>query len=109
MSESESELNKNVVDLVESLGGYAVKIQSATVSGVHDILACMYGRFISWDGKLLDNSLSELQVAHQIKVIQAGGLAGELKSLNDALLLINMARNKQIQELPERKLKEFTL
>jgi len=105
----ESKLDRQTRELILANGGYAVKVHSANVSGVSDILACINGRFCSLEDKLFYNKLSKLQVAHQIEVIKAGGLAIENKSLDDVLRVIEWANSGYVQPIPKSMLAEFTL
>jgi hypothetical protein len=108
---SESKFNKQVQDLWESHGGYVIKTIVTNKAGVSDMLGCIYGRFCSLEGKLEYNKMSDLQVAHRNKVLRAGGLALEVKTLDDVLTIISWAKTGFIQKVEEesRQLKEFTL
>lgn len=108
---SETKLNKQVLDLIKQNGGYAIRVSASNSSGTHDILACINGRFCSFEDKLEYNKMSELQVAHRNDIIKAGGLAKEIKSLDDAQCLIDWAKTGHIQKLEneKRQLKSFTL
>lgn len=108
---AESKFNKPAQDLIEAHGGYVIKTIVTNKAGVHDMLACIYGRFCSLEGKLAYNEMSALQVAHRNKVIAAGGLASEVKTLDDVLQVIEWARTGHIQKIDKqaRKLKSFEL
>lgn len=112
----ETDFNKKVQLLWESHGGYIIKIEVANKAGVHDMLASMpnnkgIGRFCSLEGKLAYNKMSQLQIAHRNKVITSGGLAKEVKTLNDVLLVIQWVKEDYIQKISNEKtqLKQFTL
>ena len=105
----ESDLNKAAQDLIESIGGYVIKTIATNKAGVHDILACIKGRFCSFEGKLEYNKMSELQKAHQIKVIKAGGYAVELRSMADIWKVVEWIDADYKQPIPESSLKEFEL
>jgi len=107
----ESGLNKKVQELVESHGGYIIKTITTNKAGVHDMLACICGRFCSLEGKLPYNKMSDLQIAHRNKVIKAGGLAREIKTLDDVLQVIQWARTGYIQKIEDEsaQLRSFTL
>lgn len=108
---AESSFNKKVQDLIEANGGYVVKTIISNKAGVHDMLACINGRFCSFEGKLSYNKMSALQVAHRNKVINAGGLAKEIKTLSDAQQLIDWAIKGYKQAVAKEKtqLQSFTL
>lgn len=69
----------------------------------------VYGRFCSLEGKVKGRILEQLQLAHQIKVIKAGGLAIRAETVKDALTIIKWAEEGYIQPLPEVQLKKFNL
>ncbi len=108
---SEQDFNKKVQDLVEAEGGYIIKVISSNRSGTHDMLACINGRFCSLEGKLDYNKLSALQIAHRTKVINAGGLASGIKTLDDVRRMIKWAKTGYIQKIENEQgqLKTFSL
>ena len=108
---TEQAFNKKVQDLVEANGGYIIKTITTNKAGVHDMLACINGRFCSLEGKLTYNKMSKLQVAHRNKVVLAGGLAMEIKTLDDVLLIIHRAMSDYIQkpEPEDQQLNSFSL
>lgn len=113
---SESKFNKQVQDLIESAGGYIVKTIVSNKAGTHDMLACIpdskrIGRFVSLEGKLPYNQMSHLQLACRNSVIRAGGLALEVKTLQDVRKVIRWVKLGKIQTVEEepRQLKEFDL
>jgi len=97
----ESDLNKRVQALIEANGGYVVKIVAGNRSGIHDMLACINGRFCSLEGKLSYNKMSPLQKAHRNKVIASGGLAMQIKSVADAKEMIAMTLTGEKQSVDE--------
>ncbi len=107
----ETEFNKKVQELVEAHGGYIVKTIVSNKAGVHDMLACINGRFCSLEGKLAYNRMSKLQVAHRNKVILAGGLSAPVKTLEDVLQVIEWAKTGHTQKLEDQqaRLRKFTL
>lgn len=108
---SEGKFNKKAQDLWESHGGVIDKIVVATKAGVHDMIGCMNGRYCTLEGKLPYNKMSDLQIARRNKVIKAGGLSKEIKTLNDVLQMIKWARTGYIQKIEstEPQLKSFSL
>lgn len=105
----ESDLNKKAQDLIELNAGYCFKTIVTNKSGVHDVIACINGRFCSLEGKLEYNKMSELQRQHKAMVIAAGGLSTEVKSLDDVKRIIEWAHKGYIQPLEEAGLIEFQL
>ena len=106
---SEQDQNKKIQEAIEASGGYVIKTIITNKSGTNDMLACINGRFCSIEGKVKGRELEQLQVAHQIKVIKAGGLAIKAETVKDVLLIIKQAKEGYIQPLPESGLKKFTL
>ena len=105
---SEQDRNKRTQDIVESFGGYIVKVISANKSGVHDMLACIpdsknTGRFCSLEGKLDYNEMSKLQIAHKNKVILAGGLARVIKTDEDLYIIHQQVMEGYIQTISEEE------
>ena len=91
MSES-SKTNKPIQDYLESEGGYVVKTIATNKAGVHDIIACLDGRFLSIEGKLDDNIASILQGSHSKKVYAAGGFTMLAYSLLEVKVAIKAWR-----------------
>lgn len=60
-------------------------------SGVPDIICCYKGRFIGMECKLPSGRLTELQKRAISKIIQAGGIAGRVECVADAMALIEWA------------------
>lgn len=69
----ESKLQTKIINYIEKKGGYAVDIITAGKSGVHDILACYKGHFLSIEVKYGKNYPDALQLEHQTLVRAAGG------------------------------------
>ena len=105
----EQGINKKAQIVIEASNGYVIKTIVTNKAGTNDTLACVNGRFCSLEGKVVGKKATELQVAHQIKVIKAGGLAVTFSSLKDVLQVIEWAVSGYIQPLPEKQLKIFTL
>lgn len=73
----EQKIQKAIVDFLESIGAYVIKVINATKKGVLDIIACVKGRFVTIEVKQPDkkDNVSELQ-QYNIKLAQkAGGIA----------------------------------
>ena len=60
-------------------------------SGVPDIICCYKGRFIGMECKLPGGRLTELQKRTIRRINQAGGIAGRVESVADAMALIEWA------------------
>ena len=107
---SEQEFNKQVQDMIEAHGGYTIKTIVTNRAGVSDVLACINGRFCSLEGKVGSNTASEMQKAHQLKVIKAGGLALTVETLADVLQMIAWAKTNYKQTTKDiPTLKQFSL
>jgi len=79
----ESELQKQIINLIESRGGYSINVMSASKDGVHDVISCYKGRFLSIEVKVKNNQPSELQLDNGLAVINAGGVSACVWVLGD--------------------------
>lgn len=72
---SEQQIQKKIIDLVEARGGYAVKVITASRSGIPDLLICFDGMFIGLEVKMPSTrtNVSKLQQYNLQKIIDSGG------------------------------------
>ena len=60
-------------------------------SGVPDIICCYRGRFLGMECKLPGGRLTELQKRAIDKINRAGGIAGRVENVEDAMKIIQQA------------------
>lgn len=74
MGTKASKLQVNTMEMVRSIGGYAVNIVVTSNRGVPDVFACISGQMFAFEIKTRTDRLSELQ-KNEIKEIEnAGGI-----------------------------------
>lgn len=83
--ELESDFQEEAIKLIESLGGYVVKIHVSAYQGqgTSDLLCCYKGRFIAFELKVGKNKTSELQKFRIEQIRHAGGIAKGIYSLEE--------------------------
>ena len=84
-SKTESEFQEQVIKLIESKGGYVIKIHVSSYQsqGEPDLICCYLGRFIAFELKVKHNQASALQ-KYKIKAItKAGGVAKSARTLQE--------------------------
>lgn len=71
----EQDIQKKIINYLEDIGAYVVKVVSATKAGVPDLLVCYEGKFIAIEVKTLEtrNNVSALQSYNLSKIENAGG------------------------------------
>lgn len=71
----EQDIQKKIIDYLEELGAYVVKVVSATKAGVPDLLVCYEGKFIAIEVKTPEtrNNVSALQSYNLSKIENTGG------------------------------------
>ena len=80
----ESAFQKKVIDYIESRGGYKIKIHvsSYQTEGEPDVVCCYRGRFCAFELKQ-GSTLSDLQKIKLELIRKAGGIALEVKTIED--------------------------
>lgn len=80
----ESAFQKKVIDYIESRGGYKIKIHvsSYQTEGEPDVVCCYRGRFCAFELKQ-GSTLSDLQEIKLELIRKAGGIALEVKTIED--------------------------
>lgn len=80
----ESAFQKKVIDYIESRGGYKIKIHvsSYQTEGEPDVVCCYRGKFCAFELKQ-GSTLSDLQEIKLELIRKAGGIALEVKTIED--------------------------
>lgn len=84
-SELEAAFQKEAKDLIESMGGYAIKVHVSAYQsqGEPDLVCCFLGRFVAFELKIDDNKPSALQQEKIEDIKRAGGIAKPVWSINE--------------------------
>jgi Holliday junction resolvase len=87
MSKSESQIQKEIVDYLESKGHYVIKIVRANKVGVADLAVCYDGRYIAIEVKAIGKkkNTTKLQDFHMELVHRSGGKAFVADSVYDVI------------------------
>lgn len=85
---TEQKIQGRIIKALEARGAYVVKIVTATKAGVADLLVCHAGAFYAMEVKTETGKPRPLQLHHIAKVRQAGGSAGIVRSVDDALKML---------------------
>ena len=90
----ESKVQNDILQYLRSIDARAVKVLSANFNGVSDILACVDGRFVALEVKVLGkkHTLKPLQQRYIQDVINAGGIAGCVVSVDEVKELLNESK-----------------
>lgn len=80
---SEAQIQKKIIDYLESLGAYVFKTIKVNRSGVADVICCLNGAFMAFEVKAAKGRPSPLQVKHVEYVREAGGLSEIVYSLEE--------------------------
>lgn len=86
---SEQQLQAKIIKYIFGIGGYTVKVVTATKSGIPDILACINGKFFAFEVKLPGNKPHALQIANIELIKASGGIAAVVYSLEDVMEVIH--------------------
>ena len=89
----EQDIQKKLINHLEGLGSYVVKVISASKAGVPDLLCCYQGMFIGIEVKTPEkkNNTSKLQDINIERIQYADGIAGvawDIQSLEEILALV---------------------
>jgi len=84
---NERDLTRQVRDFLRVVGAWEVKHRAGLGDrrGIPDVLACYRGRFVAFEIKAPKGRLTPYQVAELEAVRHAGGIAAEVRSLEDVL------------------------
>ena len=85
---TEQQIQKQIIQYLESIGAYTIKVVTANKSGVPDIQACLKGKWISIECKVPGEQPEPLQFHHLSQIQKAGGLATWATSVDQIKLFI---------------------
>lgn len=87
----ESVFQKNVIKLVESVGGYVIKthVSAYQSQGEPDLVCCYKGYFVAFELKVPGNKPSKLQELKIKQIQRAGGIAITAYSLEQIEVTLN--------------------
>lgn len=82
---TEQQIQKKILDYLDSIDCYTVKVINANKSGVPDILACYEGKFLAIEVKRPEsiNTVTKLQEHNLSMVISKGGYSMVATSVAD--------------------------
>ena len=72
---TESAIQAQILAYLRSIGGYAIKVITATVSGNPDIICCLNGKFVAIEVKQLGKRPTQLQQLKLARIRECGGTA----------------------------------
>ena len=79
----ESEIQKKIIQYLNTIGAYTIKTISTNRNGCPDIICCLKGRYVALEVKAEKGTVSQLQ-EHNIKLIKkSGGVAAVVRSVED--------------------------
>lgn len=82
---SESQIQKKIIDYLESLDAYVVKTIKCNRAGVADIIVCFRGHYIAFEVKAKGGKVSPLQLHHEQLVQESGGHSAVVYSVEDVI------------------------
>ena len=84
-SELEAAFQKEAIELIESMGGYPIKVHVSAFQsqGEPDLVCCYEGRFVAFELKVDNNKPSALQLEKIKDIKRAGGIALPVYSINE--------------------------
>ena len=91
---AEKVVQKEIIDYIKSNGWYVIKVMRANEQGVHDLLACINGLFVSIEVKAEKyesnpmKQASEWQKRHLRRVKEAKGIAIVVATLEQLKLAL---------------------
>jgi Holliday junction resolvase len=87
----ETRLTNNILTAVRRRGIYARKIAGNPFqqAGLPDIIACAAGRFVGLEVKIETGQTTRIQDREIQNIRTAGGVAGVVRSVNEALAIVD--------------------
>lgn len=84
-SELEAAFQKEAIEVIESMGGYPIKIHVSAYQsqGEPDLVCCYEGKFVAFELKIKGNKPSALQLEKIEDIKKAGGIALPVWSINE--------------------------
>ena len=80
---TEATIQSKILDYIRSIGGYGIKVITATVSGNPDIICCLNGRFVAIEVKQPGKRPTQLQKYKMARIRECGGTAFVACSVED--------------------------
>lgn len=90
----ESDIQKKIIDYLQSEGAWTVKTIQCNKAGVPDILCCLNGRFIALEVKTEKGKASALQLRNIKQINHAGGIAAIVRSVEDTKQILKELHNE---------------
>lgn len=87
---TEQQIQAKILKKLSMLQVYAIKIVVANHRGCPDILACHEGKFYGLEVKRPGQAATEVQEWHIQKIKEAGGEAGVVTCVSEALSLLGI-------------------
>lgn len=91
--QAESKLSGQIMDALRARGYFAFKVHGgpATMNGLPDIIVCVEGLFIGLETKMpaKRDNVSEIQKLRHQQIGEAGGYAGVVCGVTEALELVD--------------------
>lgn len=85
----EQDIQSKVINYLKSAGAYIVKTMKASKGGTPDVLCCYQGKFYAMEIKRPGEIPEPLQRYQLEKIQKAGGIAGVVRSVDDAKLMLD--------------------
>lgn len=111
---NEAQIQSKIIKFLKSKGVFAVKVARSNLRGVPDILCCRKGHFLAFEVKhpaTLKKGRSQLQKAKVEKIIEQGGFAFFVCSVEQVENIVNLLDNgnhKALQVLQEDSVRVVT-
>lgn len=102
----EQDIQRKIIKYLEEEGAYCVKVVQATKAGVPDILCCLRGKFYGFEVKTPQGRVSKLQMYNIMKIIEAGGYGGIVKSVDDVREFLGKVPMEKSGKVPMADLRE---
>lgn len=82
---TEQQIQKKILDFLDGIGCYTIKVVNANKSGVPDIVACYDGKFLAIEVKRPEaiNTVTKLQEYNLALVTSKGGYSSVATSVED--------------------------
>jgi len=99
----ESDFQAQAIKLIKQMGGYVIKIHVSAYEsqGEPDLVCCYLGRFVAFELKVKGNKPSQLQDYKIKKIIQSGGIAKAVYSLEEIQEVLHEIFRVQYGSKPE--------
>jgi len=81
----ESQIQKQIIDYLDSIGAWTVKVMVANKVGCPDLLACVDGVMLAVEVKAPGGVVAPIQQYNLDKITKAGGVAIVARSVADVM------------------------